>query len=99
MKNLLHTPGPWTLLDCANGGKIVRRDEAYQNQIVPTADAYLIASAPDLLEALLSEIKKDKAVCPICNYNCTGLMRTCLVMKYTKLIEQATGLSIKEVLE
>ena len=49
------TPRPWVLLDCSHGGKLlVREHNAPQShlQIVPTADAYLIAAAPALRDAL-----------------------------------------------
>lgn len=55
-----HTPGPWKLDPCSNGGLILRRGEAIRGdrhpqshlQIVPVEDAYLIAAAPELLAAL-----------------------------------------------
>lgn len=54
-----HTPGPWTLNGCSNGGAILRRGEALGErthiqshlQILPVEDAQLIAAAPDLLAA------------------------------------------------
>lgn len=55
-----HTPGPWTLASCSHGGLILRRGDAIGRdthiqsslQVLPEADAHLIAAAPDLLEAL-----------------------------------------------
>jgi hypothetical protein len=57
-----HTPGPWRLEPCSHGGKILRRGDEDAPlmarhpqgglQIVPEADAHLIAAAPELLEAL-----------------------------------------------
>ena len=41
----------FTLEECSSGGKIVVRAKAQRTQIVPEADAHLIAAAPDLLEA------------------------------------------------
>lgn len=56
-----HTPGPWRLEPCSHGGLILRRGDDNGPlmsrhpqgglQIVPEADARLIAAAPDLLEA------------------------------------------------
>lgn len=46
-----HTPGPWTLSRASGGGMIVNRP-GQSLQVVPVADAHLIASSPDLLEAL-----------------------------------------------
>lgn len=54
-----HTPGPWKLHPCSNGGLLLRRgDQMGRNthiqsslQILPEADAHLIAAAPELLEA------------------------------------------------
>lgn len=56
-----HTPGPWTLGPCSHGGLLLQRGmmqsgrfvhPQHSLQIVPEADAYLIAAAPDMLEAL-----------------------------------------------
>lgn len=56
-----HTPAPWTLQPCSHGGQLLRRGAFTDGrmthpqpslQIVPDADAHLIAAAPDLLEAL-----------------------------------------------
>jgi hypothetical protein len=55
-----HTPGPWTLGPCSHGGLLVRRGASvgrgahpqHSLQIVPEADAHLIAAAPELLAAL-----------------------------------------------
>ncbi len=55
-----HTPGQWTLRECSHGGMLLRRGdqsgpdrhEQSSLQILPTADAHLIAAAPELLEAL-----------------------------------------------
>jgi len=63
-----HTPGPWTLAPCSHGGLILRRGPSdLKNrhpqsslQIVPEADAHLIAAAPELyaaLEDLLAETR------------------------------------------
>ena len=51
-----HTPGPWTLEQCSHGGLILVRG-GYTHpqpmlQIVPKADARLIAAAPEMLAAL-----------------------------------------------
>ena len=47
-----HTPGPWKLKECMGGGAIIERAANLSNQILPIEDAYLIAAAPELLEAL-----------------------------------------------
>jgi hypothetical protein len=48
-----HTPGPWGLSPCSNGGALVTRTGVQSHlQVVPEADAHLIAAAPDLLAAL-----------------------------------------------
>lgn len=55
---MTHTPGPWHLQDCPAGGKLLLRGTEGKRhlqshlQIVPTEDAILIASAPDLLQTL-----------------------------------------------
>ena len=51
-----YTPGPWEIEDCSNGGKVVKRGgpgKVLQShiQVIPDDDAYLIAAAPELLEA------------------------------------------------
>lgn len=59
MSEQKHTPGPWTLAPCSHGGLILRRGDAIGRdthiqsslQILPEADAHLIAAAPDLLQA------------------------------------------------
>jgi hypothetical protein len=55
-----HTPGPWTVVPCSYGGMLLQRGEKELRnrhpqgslQIVPEADAQLMAASPDLLEAL-----------------------------------------------
>lgn len=52
-----HTPGPWSLQECSNGGALLIRGlygkhQQSHLQIVPIEDARLIAAAPELLEAL-----------------------------------------------
>lgn len=47
-----YTKGPWKIKDSANEGAIVERTKNLSNQIVPIEDAFLIAAAPELLEAL-----------------------------------------------
>ncbi len=46
-----HTPGPWELHETSSGGAIVSRGQVQSLQVVPVADARLIAAAPDLLES------------------------------------------------
>ena len=55
---------PWTLRDCGNGGKILIRGGSIHGahpqthvQILPVEDAYLMASAPELLEALTESLR------------------------------------------
>jgi hypothetical protein len=57
------TPGPWTTSPCSNGGRLVHRGDPLDRhkhvqtiQVLPEADAYLIAAAPELHEALLEAI-------------------------------------------
>lgn len=52
MSEVKHTPGPWTLHETSSGGAIVSRENVQSLQVVPVADAFLIAAAPDLLAAL-----------------------------------------------
>ena len=52
-----HTPGPWEVVPCSNGGMLLVRGQYGQHQqshlqILPEADARLIASAPEMLGAL-----------------------------------------------
>lgn len=55
-----HTPAPWSLLESPSGGMILvrppRPGEKYAPQshiqIVPKEDAYVMAAAPELLQAL-----------------------------------------------
>jgi hypothetical protein len=53
-----HTPGPWMLQDCWEGGALLirgidpRSHPQASLQVVPIEDARLIAAAPDLLAAL-----------------------------------------------
>jgi hypothetical protein len=56
------TPGPWTLRETTSGGAIVTRGETQSTQIVPMADARLIAAAPDLLAACHQAISVLKHV-------------------------------------
>jgi hypothetical protein len=58
-----HTKGPWGLLPCSHGGLILTRDGCRQShvQIIPEADARLMAAAPDLLAACTDLLQS--AVC------------------------------------
>jgi hypothetical protein len=53
-----HTPGPWTTEPCSNGGLILRRGGGLEEhrqpflQVLPEADARLIAAAPEMLATL-----------------------------------------------
>jgi hypothetical protein len=57
-----HTPGPWRIVtswydymvEGPNGEEIIWQDGAYDTPTISKADAYLMAAAPDLLEALRS---------------------------------------------
>ena len=57
-----HTPGPWRVVDSwddymvesQNGEEIIWQDGPHQTPAIKEADAYLIAAAPDLLEALVA---------------------------------------------
>lgn len=69
-KKAEHTPGPWTLKPCSNGGMIlVRGDGTAQGhvqshlQIVPNEDARLIAAAPDMLAALQDAKREIEWLC------------------------------------
>ena len=64
-----HTPGPWRVEPCTNGGMILIRADGKHGahpqthlQIVPEADARLIAAAPDLLEACKALIRSIDGV-------------------------------------
>lgn len=65
MKGVQHTPGPWTLRECSNGGMLLIRGEQLGRhshvqsmlQILPSEDARLIAAAPELLAALKTAVK------------------------------------------
>lgn len=51
-----HTPGPWTIYNTGSISMIVpaMRDGMIADLVASDADAFLIAAAPDLLEALLN---------------------------------------------
>lgn len=53
------TPGPWRTQECSAGGLILLRDCRYQThlQVVPEADAALIAAAVNALPALLDAVE------------------------------------------
>ncbi len=69
MKNAKHTPGPWTIFDDSDGEVLTIQPMSAQLVVcdpddVSTnrANAYLIAAAPELLEALkrvLQNMPKD----------------------------------------
>ena len=67
----IYTPGPWMLQDCSNGGMILLRPplpgqkHAVQShlQILPQADARLIAAAPELLEACKEMLNEFPSEC------------------------------------
>lgn len=46
--NLKHTPGPWKIKSCANGGLVVKFDDTQQIQIINEANAHLISCAPEM---------------------------------------------------
>ena len=106
MSKLNHTPGPWE----NHYGLIVNESQAApvicsmfskdeQDFHNTPANARLIVVAPDMLDALVDEMKKRKVKCPECHYACTHFSEECLVMKHKTLIESATGLPIEEVLK
>ena len=50
-----HTPGPWRTQPCPAGGLVLLRGDGHTQQplqVVPAADAELMADAPALLDAL-----------------------------------------------
>lgn len=64
MSALKHTPGPWSVEQAHEGGGLVARPGCAQFslQIVPLADAHLIAAAPELLAACQLLIEQYDAV-------------------------------------
>jgi hypothetical protein len=88
-----HTPGPWALQECSHGGAILIRGqygEHHQShlQIVPVADARLIAAAPELLEALRYVVKVRKLEC---STHADGFDDICAYCKIRAAIAKATG--------
>lgn len=75
-----HTPGPWgvysvlkhsgpkggpgSVRDIATGGKVARVHSRTEDTMAQEANARLIASAPDLLEALKRVGCQDAGSCP-----------------------------------
>lgn len=66
------TPGPWSVEKCSHGGGILKRGDGPDRQtrhpqsslqIVPIEDARLIASAPELLEALVDLVAQVNDNC------------------------------------
>jgi hypothetical protein len=69
--NFSHTPGPWSVVETKGGARIVD-DADYTVAKIPwelhdifdptsTADALLIAAAPDMLSALEAVIEESKS--------------------------------------
>jgi len=85
-----------TICECSWTGSMKNR---YHYKEASKANAKLIASAPEMLNALIEILKKQKEKCPKCNMNCTGLKEICDVMKYKDIIEKATELKIEEILK
>ena len=91
-----HTPGPWGLQECPSGGMIVTRDAPQSHiQVVPEADARLIAAAPDLLEGCRTMLEHT---CGGCSGDLEGLLCSapgcCAVEPSNKVrvaIHKATG--------
>ena len=65
-----HTPGPWKIVSSwndymvegPNGEEIIWQDGNYGTPTISKADAYLIAAAPDLLEALQNLENDDESI-------------------------------------
>ena len=85
-----HTPGPWRVSPCSNGGLILIRADGKHGahpqthlQILPEEDAKLIAAAPELLEALRNCVD---------GLNCQpGYVNTLALKNAQDAIRKATG--------
>ena len=87
-----HTPGPWEATLGASGMTAVEADNGtIVASYVSEADARLIASAPDLLEALHGLIVFG---CPACNGDCGAAnppVLACPIQSARAAIRKATG--------
>lgn len=93
MSKLKHTPGPWIRSHHANGcnyvyktGREYKIASTHGNE--DTANAFLIASAPEMLDALI-EMYIFLSDTYVADFEYTS--------KFKALIEKATGKSIDEV--
>lgn len=94
MENITgYTPGPWVI----DGQDIIGNEPAGYvcTWSGRSANARLIAAAPDMLNELIN----------FCDYNCTdcsgqteGCSETCGLKNAKEIIERATGMKMQEVL-
>lgn len=113
MSKLKHTPGPWSYSRCGkhwNNPELVRIEinygddgECIADTVYQEDDARLIAAAPEMLEALIEDIKDDLANISCgypgceCAYNKKDYLE-CDTLKKIKIIEKATGQKIEELI-
>jgi hypothetical protein len=107
---LKHTPGPWT---CFVKHKykewhVGLPRHGYHLDLFPNgfpgtdmeeieANARLVSSAPEMLEALIEQYKQ---ICNVCNYNLSCDINPCpRKKKLQAIIEKATGQKIEEILK
>ena len=73
-----HTPGPWSVYPCDQGGGILRRGDRQHPQshlqIVPMEDARLIAAAPELL-ALIQRVPAECIMSPAIEEDIRAVLR------------------------
>ena len=106
MNKLKHTPGPWkayntdpveTELDIVLESEFNTIGWIYSGKENSENDARLIAAAPEMLEDLIDEARKQVIRIPAVK-NIDEFIKNIGKTKIMQTIEKATGLTIEEVL-